>query len=336
MISIRSNFFYTRTVPCELWFFNKNKPKEMRDKVLMLDARNIFRKVTRKVYDFSPEQLKNITAIVWLYRGKTDAYLKLISEYFSSVCVECDLIPSKIESFDETLEKLHGAVKTFFGSANKTGKLKELNEALADWEASFSAYKTDRKTLLANIAKVTSSTCKKIPSKNPEQIKARESFDPISEKIKGLIKQIDMLYKLAIRSIDISEKELSAKDSDSYDYRIVNRDKKELDELRKDAVEQLKLAAYYHKQIHWLQSRFPNAELCAVEGLVKLVDIKEIEKNDYSLTPGRYVGVAPAEVDDDEDFEEQLRDIHVELSSLNEESVELARKIADNFEELGI
>ena len=47
MIAIRSNFFYTRTVPCELWFFNRGKPKERREHVLMLDARNVFRKINR-------------------------------------------------------------------------------------------------------------------------------------------------------------------------------------------------------------------------------------------------------------------------------------------------
>jgi type I restriction enzyme M protein len=57
MIAIRGNFLYTRTVPCELWFLNKAKPKAYRDKVLMIDARGVYRKVTRKIYDFSPEQL---------------------------------------------------------------------------------------------------------------------------------------------------------------------------------------------------------------------------------------------------------------------------------------
>ena len=60
MISIRSNFFYTRSVPCELWFFDRAKPANRKDKVLMLDARNIYRKVTRKIYDFSPEQMRNL------------------------------------------------------------------------------------------------------------------------------------------------------------------------------------------------------------------------------------------------------------------------------------
>ena len=73
MISIRANFFYTRSVPCELWFFDRAKPAERKDKVLMLDARNVFRKVTRKIYDFSPEQTKNLAAIVWLYRGQRTA-----------------------------------------------------------------------------------------------------------------------------------------------------------------------------------------------------------------------------------------------------------------------
>jgi type I restriction enzyme M protein len=71
MVAIRGNFFYTRTVPCELWFFDKAKPKQHRDHVLMLDARNVYRKVTRKIYDFSPEQLANLTSIVWLYRGQS-------------------------------------------------------------------------------------------------------------------------------------------------------------------------------------------------------------------------------------------------------------------------
>lgn len=81
MISIRSNFFYTRSVPCELWFFDKGKPRERKDTVLMLDARNIFRKVTRKIFDFSAEQQKNLASIVWLYRGQRQRFARLVWEY---------------------------------------------------------------------------------------------------------------------------------------------------------------------------------------------------------------------------------------------------------------
>ncbi len=92
---------------------------------------------------------------------------------------------------------------------------------------------------------------------------------------------------------------------------------------------------YFWKQAAWLTERFPEARLRDVEGLVKLVSIEEIAANDWSLTPGRYVGVAPEE-DGDFDFEVALREIHVELEELNSEAARLAERIKRNFEELGI
>src|SRR5207253_8376475 len=99
MISIRSNFFYTRTVPCELWHFDKGKPVERRESVLMLDARNIYRKVTRKIYDFSPEQLQNLTAIVWLYRGQSDRFLILVQSYLDRTIAEAAAILNNASAF---------------------------------------------------------------------------------------------------------------------------------------------------------------------------------------------------------------------------------------------
>jgi type I restriction-modification system DNA methylase subunit len=72
---------------------------------------------------------------------------------------------------------------------------------------------------------------------------------------------------------------------------------------------------------------------------VLMLDARNIYRKvarDWSLTPGRYVGVSPPEEDEDFDFEQTLRDIHTELSDLNKEAVELAAKIQTNFEELGI
>ena len=93
---------------------------------------------------------------------------------------------------------------------------------------------------------------------------------------------------------------------------------------------------YFWRQAHWLTERFPEAELRDVEGLVKLVDRAEIEANDWSLTPGRYVGVAPEEEDEDFDFEEALREIHIELEDLNAEAATLAATIKNNFEGFGV
>ena len=90
MIELRPNFFYTRTVPCELWFLGRGKPKERRGNVLMLDARGVYRKVTRKIYDFSPEQLANLTGVVWLYRGQTKHFLDLVKSYLARTLAEAE------------------------------------------------------------------------------------------------------------------------------------------------------------------------------------------------------------------------------------------------------
>ena len=101
-------------------------------------------------------------------------------------------------------------------------------------------------------------------------------------------------------------------------------------------MEALSQARYFVRQADWLQERFPDAELRDVEGLVKLVDRAEIEAYDWSLTPGRYVGVAPAEDNEDFDFEEMIRSIHADLEELNEEASELAKRIFHNFQESGL
>ncbi|MDR4494057.1 MAG: N-6 DNA methylase [Nitrospirales bacterium] len=106
MIAIRSNFFYTRTVPCELWFLNRNKPKAHKDKVLMIDARNVYHKVTRKIYDFSPEQQQNLQAIVWLYRNETDRYLQLVSQYLGQVADEAQACFEIKDDLGQTFQPL--------------------------------------------------------------------------------------------------------------------------------------------------------------------------------------------------------------------------------------
>ncbi|WP_201024914.1 hypothetical protein [Ferroacidibacillus organovorans] len=111
---------------------------------------------------------------------------------------------------------------------------------------------------------------------------------------------------------------------------------KVVESTRHEAVEQLKLVRYYYRQAEWLLERFPDGECRDVPGLVKLVGREEIQANNWSLTPGRYVGVAPEEQDEDFDFEEALREIHVELEGLNDEANDLAVKIRYNFEGLGL
>ena len=81
MVSVGNNFFYTKSLPCSLWFFDKGKKEDLRDKVLFIDARNYYTVVDRTLNEWSEWQLKNLNAIVWLYRGQADKYRALVDEY---------------------------------------------------------------------------------------------------------------------------------------------------------------------------------------------------------------------------------------------------------------
>ena len=81
MVSVGNNFFYTKSLPCSLWFFDKGKKEELWDKVLFIDARNYYTVVDRTLNEWSDWQLKNLNAIVWLYRGEIDQYQTLLDEY---------------------------------------------------------------------------------------------------------------------------------------------------------------------------------------------------------------------------------------------------------------
>jgi type I restriction enzyme M protein len=341
MISIRSNFFYSRSVPCELWHFDRAKPAERKDKVLMIDARNIYRKVTRKINDFSPEQMQNLAAIVWLYRGQRERFLRLVSQYLGRVCTESAAILPALSTFESMLATLHGrfdalgkAVAEHAGL--ETDKKQALSDALRELSEATRLYDSDAKKLLTALNAFSRKYAGRLPEKNDGQHAARKAFEENAEAIRGLIKQVDLLYKLAARASDLGS-ELATDEAITavYDRRAVSRMMKQLDENRKAAVEQFRLAVYFHRQVAWLQDRFPDAELQAVLGLVRLVDRAEIEAADWSLTPGRYVGVAPHEEDENFDFEQTLRDIHTELADLNKEAADLAAKIQENFTELG-
>jgi type I restriction enzyme M protein len=339
MISIRSNFFYTRSVPCELWFFNKNKPPHLQDKVLMFDARTIYRKLTRKIYDFTPEQLKNLTAIVWLYRGETEKFLTLVHDYLKRLNQESSLIREKLTDFDNAFTQLQALLNDFLVHVEKNSSFTEpkrtlYKDSFKDLEKTFSLYQKDRDEVCKTVDLWITTHCNPPAQTNETQHTSCQAFDPLTDKLKAFIKNIDALFKAALHSVDTADNELKARKSEVWNYRAAGKLKKELDILRKKAVDQIKQARYFHKNIHWLHKRFPSGEFTDVEGLVKLVHLDEIEANDWSLTPGRYVGVAPIEEDEDFDFEAEMREIHRELGELNEEAERLAKVIMGNFEEV--
>ena len=338
MIDIRGNFFYTRTVPCQLWFFDRAKERdpERANRILMLDARNIYRKVSRAICDFSPEQQQNIAAIVWLYRGEEDRFLRLVESYLAQSIAEGQTAAEPLGTFDEILGKLIDLAEPFASEERDSDPLAETWQELKFAQASVSA----------DIVAFTREVAKRAANwnahgnggarDNAALHAVRKVLHDTAERCRSLTRRIDLAAKLAGRAVDTAVRELDARESDHWSNAEINKARRSLESARSSAVEALRRTRYFVRQADWLQERFPDAELCDVEGLVKLVDRDEIESHDWSLTPGRYVGVAPEEEDEDFDFEETMRSIHIDLKELNEEADKLAARIARNFEELGV
>ena len=230
MISVGNNFFYTKSLPCSLWFFDKGKKEELRDKVLFIDARNYYTVVDRTLNEWSEWQLKNLNAIVWLYRGEVDKYRALLEEYAGAL---------GNRDFAAVLETLEG---------KKAQLTAEGKEAVA------TAPRKEKKAVEADYAQ-------KVADVETSIVVAKEAL--------------------------------------------------------------------------WITEKFGEGDYADIPGLCKAATLEKIEQKGFSLTPGAYVGVAPAE-DDGVDFHERMAEIHKELLSLQAESNRLMETISKNWEEMGL
>lgn len=231
MISVGNNFFYTKSLPCSLWFFDKGKQEELRDKVLFIDARNYYTVVDRTLNEWSEWQLKNLNAIVWLYRGEADKYQNLLSQYRQELGNQL--------SFSERAQQL----ETDLQNARAEAKEKAAQAA--------------------------------------------------------------------------------------------RKDKKRIETEYQDIIQGIEQKLTVVKEALWLTEKFGDGVYADIPGLCKAATLEEIEQKGFSLTPGAYVGVAPAE-DDGVDFHERMTEIHKELLELQAESDRLMETISKNWEEMGL
>ncbi|GAB1449325.1 MAG: type I restriction-modification system subunit M [Bacteroidia bacterium] len=331
MMAIGNNFFYTRSLPCTLWFFDRAKEKDeaKKDKVLMLDARKIYRKVTSKVNDFSPEQLQNLICIVNLYRGNAQKFESTVKNYLQTAT------ELSIETAEATTE-LQKQLQKVFETLSKF-RLKQdsqdlgIDKIMPEWSE------------LQNESKIIFD----LQNQLIETVKKNQGNQLITEitaQTKALRKPQDKLIKQLLDAISTAAKEYQL--SKNKDWKALDVQAQCIAPLK--ALQQqlsgnpeeeepglLHETEYFYKQAHWLTSRFPGGVYTDVEGLCKVVTQKEIEAKDWSLSPGRYVGVDTT-TDEDFDYEERLNEIHIELQGLNQEAIALAKTISENYKALAI
>lgn len=357
MMAIGNKFFYTRSLPCTLWFFDKGKPQALQSQVLMIDARNVYHVVSARSHIFTDEQHANLNAIVWLYRGEADKFVALVARYQRRADEWLAAIPQSIAADTAAVQGLAAQLQSFAQGAT----LAELNNdqpgdahipqaRLDAFQADLAAAQADTHaadaitTLLADCTQARAAVAQADLASHAGQVALQAMLDALAPRLKSLGKALEARHKQWLQLLDTVEKQLRARSSKAFDGKAARETRRALlaadtkkneDPTVRDAVlDALKQAAYFIHQVHWLHSRFPHGTFQAVPGLCKAVTVDEIAANDYSLTPGRYVGVAAAAAEDEEDFIEKLRDIHGELAELNDKAVELAGRIAGNLEEL--
>jgi len=356
MVAIGNKFFYTRSLPCTLWFFDKGKPEDLLDQVLMVDARNVYTVVSARSHVFTDEQLANLNAIVWLYRGESDKFVALLGRHQQRADDGLAMLPARLAADTAAVGRLGAVLRAFADGAT----LADLNAdpedvpvtpaALAAFKADLAAAEAEAATTQAGLAALLAACAQARAAvaatgkEHKDKVRLQATLEALGPQLKAAGKTLEARHKVWLKLQDTAEKGLRARLSKAFDGKAAREAKRallaadgrrgEAPTVRDEVLEALKQAVYFIHQGHWLHSRFPNALFERVPGLCTVATLEEIKANDYSLTPGRYVGVAAAGAEDEDDFAEKLREIHDELTELNDKAAELSGRIARNFEEL--
>lgn len=292
IVSVGNNFFYTRSLPCHLWFFDKGKTKANAEKILMISARNVKRKVNTTINDFSPGQLLNLTTIMKLYRGEKNAYKNSFADHQHML--------------NEVLGKIRWHYPTLASGLNDTA--------------------TELKIDLKAKAEIKFSK----PDSHEE-----------SEKI---FKQFNEPIEAAIIFINKWQEEITATEKKIADEKVEEKEgKKQLQILRskitalnKPIVNFTDETKEYYEQTkqgindwkHFMEW-FPDGNYQDIDGLCKIVSLEEVKENDFSLTPGRYVGYTIF-IDEEFNYQKRAREINNQLDLLVNDANKLTGVIKKN------
>ncbi|GAB6267760.1 MAG: type I restriction-modification system subunit M [Smithella sp.] len=296
MLTLPSNMFYTVTLPATLWFFDKDKQD---DKILFIDARNVFTQIDRAHREFTEEQIQNIAIISRLHRGNRQAFVELIDGYYKNGF-------TRLTENRPNLEAVSKNVISFLKENN--GKdIPDFAPVLKDADKLLKAYQEYQKQVDVAV----------IDKANKTQRKLAETIAPFFTSLHELLKEVDK----KVRHI---EKDLKM----NKDLKAL---KTELEDLHKEA----KATEYFFGHIAWLHERFPEAKYEDVTGLCKLANLDEVKEQEYSLNPGRYVGVVIEEDGKtEEEFIEEMLALNDELNKLNKEAKKLEDVINHNIRQI--
>lgn len=355
MLTLPSNMFSTVTLPATLWFFDK--AKQITDfetgkdkiKILFVDARNVFHQVDRAHREFTEEQLQNLAAINNLRKGNQKFFIELVHSHYANAIERMPIVKDLLENIHKNLTKQFAD----FGKWVNTVKPADEQKAILEKEKFFELLKkiqiAETATILNHINKAVTDFEDYKKKYNAEKIEASNTaqhvlfadseillhdFLQTKKELEKNFRDFEKLFKLADDNLKSKEDKAWKTLDKPKDIRIL------LDKLNEysnpvknnNYEDEEKSPVYFLKMAEWLQQRFPKAQYEDVTGLCKLATITDIEEQDYSLNPGRYVGVVIEEDGmTEEEFEAEIKRLNSELNVLNASASDLEKLINQNI-----
>lgn len=303
IVSIGNNFFYTRSLPCHLWFLDKGKSEANADRILMIDARHTGRVVNSTLNDFSPGQLRNFAAIMDAYRGDEQAIADAANTHQSDACAMAARLA-------EHTNRLRDACSQLIAEHSQT-------------TLDFSGVTEDLQTATPVDTAMALDTAHQLQAVFDSPV---ASLADAIERYRGELEHNRQALKALGKKEQASADNKAWKKTLDARARVLRALAGSISEYR-TTLEQ-ELADYRQQIIDWssLDDNFPDRAYRDIEGLCKIVTRAEVADNDYSLTPGRYVGYS-VEIDEDFDYKERMSAIRSELSRLHEDAQSLMSRI---------
>jgi type I restriction enzyme M protein len=310
MLTLPSNMFYTVTLPATLWFFDKAKADKQ---ILFIDARNIFTQIDRAHRAFTEAQIQNIAVISKLHKGERAEFVGLIDGYFSQ----------GMACLGENQQQVAPVSAQLLAVLAEEQGRQAVQDLLSQWqglaalEQAYQDYVESTEELAGDDAA--------LDTMNGLQRALRATFDPFFIALHAGLKKLDKI----IRTHEKAKAEAAKADGKRAG---TDRDTKQLKAALEQLHKEVSSAESYFQHIHWLQERFPAARYEDVTGLCKLASPADVQEQDYSLNPGRYVGVVIEEDGKtEEEFLADLTAMNDELISLNKAGISLNDLIQGNL-----
>lgn len=318
MLTLPSNLFYTVTLPATLWFFDKGKTDE---KVLFIDARNIFTQIDRAHRELSDAQIQNIALIPRLHKGRRQEFVDQVDRYLHQGMAQLHEAAEHLPALSERLLAVLDA-EVEEGTADT-----ETSQAARDAITALQAQWGQLATLQQAQAQHERTRGQKhsIEQRNTAQHALRAQFTPFFSGLHAAVKALDK----AIREMD--KRKAAAAKADGK-RATANRQTKGVKAAVQALHDELKAAELYYQYVSWLQERFPKAAYEDVTGLCKLASRAEIAEQDWSLNPGRYVGVVIEEDGKtEEEFIADLATANEAFAALSDDAAALTVNIKRNL-----